>query len=206
MGAIALSASERPGSGITSSGSTSMRVPSPSHSAQAPNGELNEKLRGSSSSKLSPSSMHARCSLKVDCRCGSSGSRSTRSITTTPPPSRNAVSTVSVRRRLPDFLATSRSTTTEIECLTCLRSLGTSSKAYVVPSTSTLAKPCVCSERNKSTNSPLRSRTTGASTWKRVPSGICRIWSTICCGVWRDTGLPHFGQCGSPIRAYNRRR
>lgn len=45
-GAIALSASERPGSGITSSGSTSMRVPSPSHSAQAPNGELNEKLRG----------------------------------------------------------------------------------------------------------------------------------------------------------------
>ena len=33
--------------------------------------------------------------------------------------------------------------------------------------------------------SPLRPRTTGASTWKRVPSGSCSTRSTICCGVWR---------------------
>ena len=38
------------GSGITSSGSTSMRVPRPWHSGQAPNGELNENDRGSRSS------------------------------------------------------------------------------------------------------------------------------------------------------------
>ena len=39
------------GSGTTSSGSTSLRVPMPVHSGQAPNGELNENDRGSSSSK-----------------------------------------------------------------------------------------------------------------------------------------------------------
>jgi hypothetical protein len=33
------------------------------------------------------------------------------------------------------------------------------------------AKPLVCSSANRSTNSPLRALTTGASTWKRVPSG-----------------------------------
>ena len=84
------SASERPGSGIT--------VPIDLHAGTEPvalstgtERGVERETAGSSSSKLSPSSMHARCSLKVDCRCGSSGSRSTRSITTTPPPSRNAV-------------------------------------------------------------------------------------------------------------------
>lgn len=38
-------------SGTISSGSTSMRVPMPVQSGQAPNGELKEKERGSSSSK-----------------------------------------------------------------------------------------------------------------------------------------------------------
>ena len=41
------------GSGTTSSGSTSLRVPMPVHSGQAPNGELNENERGSSSSTAS---------------------------------------------------------------------------------------------------------------------------------------------------------
>ena len=49
-GAMAPSLSDRSGSGMTSSGSISNVVPSPSHVSQAPYGELNEKLRGASSS------------------------------------------------------------------------------------------------------------------------------------------------------------
>ena len=48
-----------------SAGSTSNRVPSPSHRSHAPYGELNEKLRGASSSNDKPSCMHARCSENV---------------------------------------------------------------------------------------------------------------------------------------------
>ena len=54
------------------------------------------------------------------------------------------------------------------------------------------------SSLNRSTNSPLRPRTTGASTWKRVPSGSSSSWSTICCGVCLATGSPQTGQCGRP--------
>ena len=42
-------------SGMTSSGSISSLVPSPVQAGQAPCGELNEKLRGSSSSTVKPS-------------------------------------------------------------------------------------------------------------------------------------------------------
>ena len=49
-GAMAPSASDRSRLGTTSSGSTSKRVPRPSQVSHAPYGELNEKLRGASSS------------------------------------------------------------------------------------------------------------------------------------------------------------
>src|SRR6266480_6118670 len=58
-GAMAPSLMERSGSGTTSSGSTSNRVPRPSHVGHAPYGELNEKLRGASSSNESPQYVHA---------------------------------------------------------------------------------------------------------------------------------------------------
>ena len=64
-GAIAPSSIDRSSSPMTSSGSTSKRVPRPSHRSHAPYGELNEKLRGASSSKLSPQCEHARCSENV---------------------------------------------------------------------------------------------------------------------------------------------
>src|SRR5258706_11887600 len=64
-GLIAPSSIERSSSEITSSGSTWKRVPSPSHSSHAPYGELNEKLRGASSSNDSPQWVHARCSENV---------------------------------------------------------------------------------------------------------------------------------------------
>ncbi len=38
------------------------------------------------------------------------------------------------------------------------------------------------------------------------PPGAARTWSTICSGVCRPIGRPHFGQCGWPIRAYSTRR
>ena len=43
---------------IMRSGSNSMRMPRPVHAGHAPWGELNEKLRGSSSSRVVPSNGH----------------------------------------------------------------------------------------------------------------------------------------------------
>ena len=48
-GAIAPPRIEHDGSGTTSSGSISIRVPSPLHAGHIPSGELNEKLCGPSS-------------------------------------------------------------------------------------------------------------------------------------------------------------
>ena len=59
-GAIAPSRIERVGSGTTSSGSTSMRVPRPLQRGHMPSGLLNEKLCGVSSGKLMPQQA-ARC-------------------------------------------------------------------------------------------------------------------------------------------------
>src|SRR5215475_14360768 len=94
------SASVRSGLETTSSGSTSILVPSPVQSVQAPHGELNENDRGSSSSNDRSSYRQARCSEYIRSRLGSSSGRSTKSSTTTPPDRPSAVSTESVSRRL----------------------------------------------------------------------------------------------------------
>ena len=65
QGPMAPCDSERSGFGTTSSGSTSKRVPSPLQAGQAPYGELNEKLRGASSSSEIPQCTQARCWEKV---------------------------------------------------------------------------------------------------------------------------------------------
>jgi len=54
--------------------------------------------------------------------------------------------------------------------------------------------------------SPLRPRTTGASTMKRVPSSSVRTWSMICSADWAEIGSPQLWQWGLPIRAHSRRR
>ncbi len=59
------SASDSVGSCTISSASTSRRMPSPSHVGHAPYGELNEKLRGASSSKEMPSYGQASFWLNV---------------------------------------------------------------------------------------------------------------------------------------------
>ena len=158
------------GSGMIKSGSTSIRVPRPEQVGQAPNGELNEKDRGSSSSNDKPSSRHARCSLKVRSRPSSPSGRSTKSNVTVPFDRRNAVSTESVRRRLASGLTARRSITTSIVCFSCFFSFGGSAKLCTTPSIRARENPWVCSERKRSTYSPFRARTSGARIWKRVPS------------------------------------
>ena len=150
--------------GTTKSGSTSRRVPKPVHSGHAPNGELKEKDRGSSSSNETPHFMQARCSLNIRSRLGSFSDRSMKSRTTTPLDRRSAVSTESVKRRRDSALTARRSTTTSILCFSCFLSIGTSSRPTTTPSTRTREYPCDCSCLNISLYSPLRSRTTGAST------------------------------------------
>ncbi len=169
-GWITPSRSDLLGSGMMSSGSTSIRVPKPEHVGHAPNGELNENDRGSSSSNDRPSARHARCSLKVSSRSLSSSAKSTRSSVTVPPASRNAVSTESVRRRFASGFAASRSITTSIVCFSCFFNFGGSARLWTTPSIRAREKPWVCSDRKRSTYSPLRARTSGARIWNRVPS------------------------------------
>jgi len=113
-GAIASSSIEMSGSGITSSGSTSSRVPRPSQVGHAPYGELNEKFRGASSSKESPQNVHASDWENVWI---SSPSSVWTAIAAMPSASWSAVSMESATRRLRSGRATSRSTTTSIVCL-----------------------------------------------------------------------------------------
>ena len=97
-----------------------------------------------------------------------------------PSASRSAVSTESVSRCFAVAFTDSRSTTTEMSCLSCFLSVGGAVSGCTVPSTSTREYPCPCSSVKRSTNSPFRVRTTGASTWNRVPSSSASTWSTIC--------------------------
>ena len=192
------------------SGSTSSSVPRPVQDGQAPKGELNEKVRGSTSSMAKGWSLgQAIRSEKRRSLSGSPSSRSTKSTRSMPPASTRAVSTESVSRRLAAAsspLATSRSMTTSMVCLICFSSLGGSASAMTSPSTRARAKPLVCNSANRSTNSPLRALTTGARIWKRVRSGSSSSRSTICWGLWRVIGSSQMGQCGRPTRANNRRR
>ena len=85
------------GSPSSRSASTDIRVPRPEHSGQAPNGALNEKVRGSISVSCTgwPFGQDS-FSLKV--RQAASPSSSTKLIATRPSVSRSAVSSESVRR------------------------------------------------------------------------------------------------------------
>ena len=104
-------------SATTSSGSTSKRVPRPSQRSHAPYGELNEKLRGASSSNERPQCVHARCSENVSVSLSlvvTAVVAGTISTSATPSARRSAVSSESVRRRSMPVRRTSRSTTTSM--------------------------------------------------------------------------------------------
>src|SRR3954470_23304833 len=93
--ATAPSRSDLVWSGTTRSGSAASRSPRPLHSTHMPSGELNEKLCGDSSGNPMPHFGHAFASEYI--RGIFSPATSTISL---PLPSRNAVSTESVRRPL----------------------------------------------------------------------------------------------------------
>ena len=99
-----------------SSTSTDMRVPRPEHVGQAPNGALNENVRGSISVSCSGWPFGQASFSEKDCHAASPSS-STKLTCMTPPASPSAVSTESVTRLSMSGLATRRSTTTPMSCL-----------------------------------------------------------------------------------------
>ena len=123
---------------------------------------------------------------------------SRRSITTRPSASATAVSIDCARRVRRSGFITSRSTTTSIVCLNFLSRTMSSSSRRCSPSTFTRVKPSRRSSSKTSRYSPLRSRTTGALTVNRVPSGRRSTWSTIASIDWPAIGRPQTGQCGRP--------
>ena len=147
---------------MMSSSSTSNFVPIPVHSGQAPKGELKEKERGSNSSKERLQSWQARCSLKVFSL--SALFESTKSKMIIPEANRSAVSIESVNRLFDSAFAVRRSTTTSMVCFSCFFNFGGSESEIVSPSTLAREYPCVTKSEKRSTNSPFRSRTTGAKT------------------------------------------
>ena len=165
------------------------------HLGHAPWGELKEKIRGWSSGSETPCSGQANRSENV------SSSPSTTSMTTSPSASATAVSIdCQSRVRRSDFI-TSRSTTTSIVCLNFLSSVISSSRSRCSPSTLTRVNPSARRCSSRSLYSPFRSRTTGALTVNRVPSGSRSTWSTIASIDCPAIGRPQTGQCGRPTRA-----
>ena len=123
-----------------------------------------------------------------------------------PSASATAVSTESARRLRRSGRITSRSTTTEMSCLYFLSRTMSSSSVRSSPSTFTRVKPSERSSCSCLPYSPLRPRTIGAMTMKRVPSSMAMIWSMICSADCAAIGRPQLKQCGLPIRAHSRRR
>src|SRR5713101_7004538 len=110
-GRITPSRIERLGSPITSSALTSRLVPSPEQSGQAPNGELKENWRGSSSVSESPHLGQAQRSEKST---GFGLPFPWRTTSTTPSAALRAVSIESASRERSAARTASRSTTTAI--------------------------------------------------------------------------------------------
>ena len=81
-----------------------------------------------------------------------------------------------------------------------------SASSRTSPLMRTRANPSATSPDNSLTWVPFLPRTTGASSWKRVPSGRVMIWSTIWSMVSGRIGRSHWGQWGSPARPNSSRR
>ena len=112
------------GSPSTRSALTSRRVPTPWQSGQAPNGELKENWRGSSSGSDSPQTGQAnRSENTTDSR--SAGLRPWRTTSTIPSVVLSAVSIESASRDRSPARTTSRSTTTAMSWFWRRLSVGT---------------------------------------------------------------------------------
>ncbi|MNO80328.1 hypothetical protein D3C76_715340 [compost metagenome] len=164
-------------SGISRSGSTTIFIPSPSHSVQAPNGLLKENIRGANSSILKPQIGQAKLELKSSSSCPIISTR------ILPPESFRAVSNESVNLVSISSLTTIRSTTTSMVCFLFFSSSISSDKSRSSPSTRTRTNPCLEMSVKSPLCSPLRPEMIGARICKRVFSGYCIIRSTICSTV-----------------------
>ena len=209
-GPIAPSASVLAGSATTSSGSTSIRMPRPVQSGQAPHGELNENDRGSSSSKDSrrrgrPGAR--RHPLPVRSVSG----RSTKSSTTMPPDSPSAVSTESVEPA-PGGLLDVEPVDHDLDVvLLVLLQRGQGSGGGAVQPDHRAVHPGPGIPLGLQFTQQLGVLTLAARTTARAPGTWCprqarSTRSTICCGLCLAIGPPQIGQCGLPTRAYSSRR
>ena len=77
-----------------------------------------------------------------------------------------------------------------MSCLYFLSSTISSSSRRSSPSTFTRVKPSARSSSKSLPYSPLRPRTTGASTMNFEPSGSVITWSTICSADCASIGRP----------------
>ena len=151
-------------SAMSRSASTVILVPRPEHSGQAPNGALNEKVRGSISVSCSGWPF-GQDSFSEKLRQAASPSSSMKLIATRPSVSRSAVSSESVSRVRMSSAATSRSTMTAMSCLICFLRIGGSLSWICSPSTIAREYPLAASDWNRSTNSPFFCEMTGLTTW-----------------------------------------
>ncbi|CAI8339908.1 MAG: Uncharacterised protein [Gammaproteobacteria bacterium] len=134
---IAPDDNESSGSTINRSGSKYWCTPKPSQVWHAPNGLLNEKIRGSSSGMECPQTEHANFDENIR---GSKAS-SIDWMIICPSDRVRPVSIDSAKRRRCDWSTFNRSTTASIECFFFLSSAGTSSKSITRPSRRTRINP-----------------------------------------------------------------
>ncbi|MCG3185318.1 MAG: hypothetical protein ICCCNLDF_03533 [Planctomycetes bacterium] len=234
--AMAPSSMDLSGSGTRACSLSSVWMPRPWQTLQAPWGALKLNNRGSSSpisasgcsgqnilalkvwscqasgvrreAAAGDSAFSAACclppaaSLPRACACGSCFV-----ITHNPSARCRATSTASLSLERDSLSITMRSITTSMSCFLCLSSawvLGPTS--ITCPFRRARTKPSRITLANTSRCSPLRPRTTGASTISFVPWGHSITVSTICSALWLLTSRLQTGQRGVPARAYNRRR
>ena len=114
----------------------------------------------------------------------------TSSMSTMPSARATAVSIESASRLRRSGRITSRSMTTEMSCLYFLSRTMSSSSRRSSPSTFTRVNPSARSSSKSFPYSPLRPRTTGASTMNLAPSGIVITWSMICSADCASIGRP----------------
>ena len=199
-GKTAPSAKDTSPSGITRSSSTSMVLPMPKQAGQAPNGLLNENIRGSIAGKEIWQSGQAKCWLYM---CDGPSISCT---TTIPSPHLAAVSMESDRRLSMPSLTTKRSITISKSCFLVLASSISSSKVRISPSTRTRANPSLRRRSNNCLCSPFLPRNKGAIMSNLVRSGKVITSSVICSIDCCEIGLPHCGQYAWPTRANNNRK
>ena len=178
------------GFGISLSVLKWLRVPKPSQAGQAPKGLLKENKRGSNSPT-------ARSHFGQECLAENTRSACSAFIhdnVAISLPKRNAVSKLSAIRLPKSSRTLKRSTTTSMVCFFFLSSSGGGSISITSPSTRARTKPWLCSCSNRLLYSPLRSRTTGASSISAVPSSKCLTASTISEMVCATIGKSCSGQ------------